>query len=129
MKHRSTNRPMHDAAMRVTSTPSRRAAWIAIALCLMLVQPASLAGADTLDEVKQAGSVGEQADGYLGALDPSAAMLVEEINSQRRAEYEKIAEKNGIPVEQVGVLAGAKLIRRTPTGQMVRDADGKWHRK
>lgn len=55
--------------------------------------------------------------------------LVEEVNARRREAYARIAEKNGVPLDAVAVLAGKKLIEKTPPGQFVMDANGNWVRK
>ena len=96
---------------------------------LLIVQPAA---ASPLDDAKRAGSVGEQADGFLGQVPgapASARELVERVNSERAARYREIAKKNGTTPTAVGVLAGQKLIERAPAGQWVRGQDGKWKQK
>lgn len=110
---------------------TRRSA-LALAGGLLLVG-ALPALALTLDEAKAQGLVGERADGYVGVVDPSAPAevrrLVEDVNAKRREAYEQIAKKNGVPVDAVAALAGAKLIEKTPPGQYVMGADGRWRRK
>ncbi len=100
------------------------------ALLLGLAAPA---WALTLAEAKAKGWVGERIDGYLGLVDPKAPpeaeALVKEINAKRRKAYEAIARKNGVPVEAVAAIAGEKAIAKTPPGQYVMGADGKWRRK
>lgn len=92
--------------------------------------PALQADASQLDEARRAGRVGEQVNGYLGAIDPKAEALVREINDRRRAEYAKIAVKNGLPIDQVAALAGEKLVRSAlRNGYYVKGADGRWRKK
>ncbi|MDZ7670562.1 MAG: YdbL family protein, partial [Gammaproteobacteria bacterium] len=85
-----------------------------------------------LDEAKRAGLVGETMEGYLAAVNesPSAevAVLVEEVNAKRRAEYERIAKANGIEVAEVEALAAKKAIEKTRTGGWVR-VNGTWRQK
>ncbi len=85
-----------------------------------------------LDEAKTQGLVGETTDGYLAAVggDPDAEVseLIKDINRQRRAEYERIADKNDINRSAVEALAGKKAIEKTPSGEYVR-VDGQWRRK
>lgn len=99
----------------------------------MLLLPAAPAAALTLDEAKARGLVGERPDGFVGIVDPAAPAevraLVEEVNAKRRAAYERIAKKNGVPLDAVAALAGKKLIEKTPAGQYVMDAQGNWVRK
>jgi hypothetical protein len=54
--------------------------------------------------------------------------VVEAINSARRDEYKRIAEKHNIPVTQVETVAGKKAIEKTPSGQYVQ-MGGKWVKK
>lgn len=96
------------------------------------VLAATAAHAIGLDEAKRQGLVGETLEGYVAAVNdpPSAevAALVEEINARRRAEYQRIAQQNGIELEQVEALAAKKAIDRTAPGGWVR-LDGDWQQK
>ena len=116
--------------MSVLLRPTLLVALLA-ALCLSL-----LALADPPDSAKAAalaaGSIGEQADGYLGALPGAPAQadaLVAQINAERRAYYASIAAKNGTAEGVVARLAGKKLLQRTPSGQYTRNASGQWQKK
>ncbi len=105
------------------------AAFLAMAFLLL---GGTCVHAETLDEAKAAGYVGEQQDGYVGAR-PSAPANVREmvsaVNVRRRAKYAQIATRNGTPLEAVARLAGTKLIARTQSGEYVRDSNGKWQKK
>ena len=83
-----------------------------------------------LDSVKQQGLVGETPTGYLEVVraEGQASEVVEAINSARRDEYKRIAEKHNIPVTQVETVAGKKAIEKTPSGQYVQ-MGGKWVKK
>ena len=102
-----------------------------LAMAFLLLGVASV-HANTLDEAKAAGYAGEQQDGYVGAR-PNAPAQVQElvgaVNVRRRAKYAQIATRNGTPLEAVARLAGTKLIARTPSGEYVRSASGKWQKK
>ncbi len=124
------------STIRICSDPPspRRRRLLALAAGLSVFGlPLSRARALSLAEAKAKGWVGERIDGYLGLVDPAAPpaaqTLVEEINAKRRRAYEAIAEKNGVPVEAVAAIAGEKAIAKTPAGQYVMGADGKWRRK
>ena len=54
--------------------------------------------------------------------------LVKEVNAKRKAEYERIAEKNGLSLEQVEALAGKKTIEKTRTGDWI-FINGGWQKK
>lgn len=83
-----------------------------------------------LDVVKQQGLVGETPTGYLGVVraEGQAMEVVEAINSARREEYMRIAEKHDIPVTQVETVAGKKALEKTPDGQYIQVND-KWVKK
>ena len=106
----------------------------AIFLMLAFVQPGLQPGAahaSALDDAKAAGHLGERIDGYLGVVPGapgSAAALAEDINSKRRARYEDIAKKRGVPVEAVAQIAGKKLVAKAPSGQMIME-NGGWRAK
>ena len=93
--------------------------------------PAADARADALDDAKARGLVGERPDGYLGVVGGGGAVraLVERVNGERRTRYAAIAKRTGSSVRDVGILAGRKLIGRTPSGGFVMDARGRWVRK
>lgn len=88
--------------------------------------------ATDLAQAKAAGLVGEQMNGYLGMVNPNAAddvkALVNSINAQRQAEYQRIAAKNGVPAEEVARLTAQKVINQTAPGQYVQTPAG-WQRR
>jgi uncharacterized protein YdbL (DUF1318 family) len=106
--------------------------WLAWLLVLAVAVPALAAGLD-LDSAKQQGLVGEQTDGYVGAVAPNPTpevkALVAEVNAKRRAAYEGIARKNGTAPAAVAALAGQKLIDRAPSGAWIGDGSGHWYQK
>lgn len=102
----------------------------ALAFGLALAPPAA---ALDLDGAKAQGLIGEQTDGYVGAVAADAAadvkQLVAQVNAKRRAAYEDIARRNGTAVAAVAALAGQKLIDRAPAGAWIGDGTGRWYRK
>ncbi len=105
---------------------------LSVALAVVSLLVALPAAANELDAAKSAGHVGEQADGFLGVAPgaPSSAQgLVTRINEERAVRYGEIAAKNKTSPSAVAALAGKKLTDRTPPGQWVRGADGKWTKK
>ena len=86
-----------------------------------------------VDAAKAAGTVGEQADGYLGFRVPSsdAALqaAVRDTNDGRRRVYEQSASATGDGVTPA--VAGARmfetqLLPRISSGQWYRNAQGAW---
>ena len=101
-------------------------------LFVVLTLFAVAAGAVELDQAKRDGLVGERADGYLGLVLKSApaevTALVAEINAQRKAEYQRIAEEHNLSLEQVEALAGKKTIEKTVSGNWIL-VNGGWQQK
>ncbi|EFA4520037.1 TPA: YdbL family protein [Escherichia coli] len=85
----------------------------------------------TLDEARTQGRVGETLNGYLGALktDAETQALVNDINAARKANYQQLAKKNNISVDDIARLAGQKLVARAKPGEYVQGINGKWVRK
>jgi len=109
-----------------------RAVALAVAAALaLLIAPA--AHADSLDDAKAAGYVGERTDGMLGLVKRDAPAPVKElvasVNARRKQSYESIAKKNGTTVAAVASLAGKKAIAKTKPGNFIQDASGSWVKK
>jgi uncharacterized protein YdbL (DUF1318 family) len=87
---------------------------IVIILALLVAAPAS---AVNLGAAKTNGQVCEQTSGYLRAnagAPGDIQEMVNNINAKRRAEYEKIAQKNQVAVDQVAKLTAEKVINLAP---------------
>ncbi len=100
--------------------------------CVALLAAATPVQANALDEAKAAGYVGEQPNGYLGALPsapPNTAALVRKVNIIRRAKYAQAASRDGTPIEAVGSAAGTRRIGRLPSGEYFRSPNGQWEKK
>ncbi len=104
--------------------------WLAGILVVAGMALALPALALTLEEARTAGLIGEQADGYVGAVSasPEVTALVQEINRKRLEHYRGIAAKNNLEVDKVARLAGEKLIEKAAPGEMIRD-NGGWKKK
>ena len=105
---------------------------LAFSLMLLLFATGT-AAAQSLEEAKSSGQIGEQRDGYIGLVQPDAPdavrALVAQVNQQRRARYEAMAQENGISVSDVAQLAYVKAVENTRSGHYVQDASGRWVRK
>jgi uncharacterized protein YdbL (DUF1318 family) len=77
--------------------------------------------------------VGEQYDGYLGAVAaspaPAVRSLVSDVNGKRRAEYKRIAQANDLELADVEALAGRKSIQKTAAGNYIKLQGQSWQRK
>ena len=85
-----------------------------------------------VDAAKAAGTVGEQADGYLGIVssaDGGVTAAVNEINAGRRQVYNQTATKSGVTPDAAGQATGAQLIAKTPAGQYIKPLGGSWTKK
>lgn len=97
---------------------------------LALAQSAAAKAA--VDAGKAAGTVGEQADGYLGIVSGGDAALraaVAEINTGRAAAYKDIAAKTGATPEAAGQATAKQLYSRLAPGQYWKPLDGGWLKK
>jgi uncharacterized protein YdbL (DUF1318 family) len=101
-----------------------------MALAMMFTAPAL---ADSLDEARAAGLVGERPDGYVAPVSGSAPAdimsLIQSVNSQRKQKYQQIANEKGVPVEQVAALTAEKIIAKLKPGWYYMNASGQWVQK
>ncbi len=102
--------------------------FLLIALMFVGLAVAQPAMAMDLHEARDAGLVGEQLDGYVAAVKPSAAIdaLVADVNAGRKAEYARISKENGQPVSVVAKLAAEQIIKGLKKGSQYQNAKGEW---
>jgi uncharacterized protein YdbL (DUF1318 family) len=83
-----------------------------------------------LGEAKQRGLVGEQSNGYLGAvvMQNDAQALIAEINAKRKAKYTELAAKNKLTLQQIEKLAANKAYAKTAAGHFIQ-VNGVWAKK
>lgn len=84
-----------------------------------------------IDTAKTQGTVGEQADGYLGfrvtTSDAALHAAVEAVNAGRRQAYTQSATQAGTTPEVAGArMFESQLLPRIPAGQWYRNAQGQW---
>lgn len=102
-----------------------------IAFLMVLALPIATAFAIDLESAKKQGLVGEQPNGYLGAVTaPSAETkkLIDDINAKRKQKYQEIAAGNKTSLQAVEQLAGQKAIEKTEPGGYVQQG-GAWKKK
>lgn len=81
-----------------------------------------------------ANQIGEQADGYLGAVDGAspaqgARARMSQVNLQRRETYTARAQQNNVTVDEYArTFACTLLARNTPAGASYRDQNNAWRR-
>ncbi len=90
-------------------------------------------GAGLVSAAMADGSVGEQADGYLGfRTTPSSALRaeVDAINIKRREAYTRLAAQRGVTVKDVAATVGCEtLTGRVAQGRAYLLPDGVWRVK
>jgi uncharacterized protein len=103
---------------------------------LVMLALVSAAGAQSqarlLDAPRAAGTVGERYDGYAvvrGAPSPGVSSLVEQVNADRRALYTQRAAADGVPVEAIGKIYAAEIIKSAPKGTWFLSESGQWTQK
>jgi uncharacterized protein YdbL (DUF1318 family) len=109
----------------------------AVMLALAAAPPAiaqTAAAKATVDAAKAAGTVGEQADGFLGFVsgggDAALKSAVGEINAGRAQLYREAAAKNGVSVEAAGASAYTNVVQaRIKPGEFYKPAGGGWTKK
>jgi uncharacterized protein YdbL (DUF1318 family) len=84
-----------------------------------------------IDAAKAQGTVGEQADGYLGFRVPSSdaalTQAVQTTNSARRGAYANSAQAAGTTTDVAGArMFESQLMPRITSGQWYRNAQGQW---
>ena len=102
----------------------------AVALAPAFAQSAAAKAA--VDAGKASGTVGEQADGYLGVVSGGDAALraaIAEINTGRAAVYKDIAAKTGVTPDAAGQATAKQLYARLAPGQFWKPLDGGWTKK
>lgn len=106
------------------------AAAIGLAIAAGAIATVARAQVSAVAAAINAGTVGEQADGYLGVRGTVSAVLkseVEAINIKRRAGYTQLAEQRGVTVKDVAAAVGCKtLANRVGAGEAYQLRDGVW---
>ena len=86
-----------------------------------------------LDDAKAQGLVGESNSGYLAAVktpaDAEVRALIARVNTLRKQEFERTAEKTGATLRQVENRFYELAVQRTAEGNYYQDASGRWIRK
>jgi uncharacterized protein YdbL (DUF1318 family) len=101
-----------------------------VAATLLVASQLSLAL--TLDEARDKGMLGENASGYVEMTprgDASAQMVMDDINTKRKAKYQSIANQQKTALKNIEKIAGEKITGKLPAGQFYKDASGKWNKK
>lgn len=88
-----------------------------------------------IDTAMKAGTIGEQADGYLGFVRPATSAQadlqrrVNEVNIRRRGVYIQVARDSGETLDRVALLQALRQITKTPAGEYFQDVTDTWCEK
>lgn len=101
----------------------------ALVVTLMAIALPAYAQDALVDAAVAAGSVGEQADGYLGIRTGGGADLsarVDQINIKRRALYTRLAASRGVTIADVAAATACQTLDSVAPGGWWRDPRGTW---
>ncbi len=113
----------------------RHHSWFAVlaAVILAVTMAAGPAWAQSLDDLRASGVVGERFDGFAQVRDAgasqSARSIVNAVNQKRRQIYSKRAAQQGVPVGQVGRVYAKQIMQKAPKGTWFLGESGRWTRK
>ncbi|OEJ63797.1 YdbL family protein [Magnetovibrio blakemorei] len=112
-------------------TLSRRFVLVATLALMVSALTGMPALAQSLQDLRASGAVGEAFDGYARIRSGAGAdqSLVDATNAQRRAIYQKRAQEQGISVDQVGRVYAKAIFDKAPAGDWFLLESGKWVQK
>lgn len=105
----------------------------AFAVAAPMIATAQSPARAAVDAALAQGTVGEQADGFLGFVggggDAALQTAVRQINDGRRQAYARVAAETGVSPEAAGQATAVRQQARLPAGQYYRTLEGDWRRK
>jgi len=112
---------------------SRRRLLAALSLlaAMAVAGRAAPAAAQSLDDFRRQGTIGERYDGLAVLRQPNAAAqaVVDRINAQRSRIYADRAQQQKVPAAQVGKVYAREIFDKAPAGTWFLGEDGRWVRK
>ena len=118
--------------MTLSSRVSALSRLLLLAMLLVAALPA-LAVAQSLDDLRAQGIVGERYDGIavVRAADATAAVkeFVAGVNTQRQKIYAERAAGQNVPVGQVGRIYAKEIYGKLPAGAWFLDESQTWRQK
>ena len=116
----------------IRSSITPHALGVALAVLVATSAPAN-AQDNVISAAKAAGTVGEQADGYVGikgSVGADVKAAVDALNIKRRAAYTDLAGKRGATVAEAAAVTGCQtLATRVSSGQIYKIGAGDWQTK
>ncbi len=101
-------------------------AMVLAATVVILGLSAPPALAQSLDQLRASGAVGERYDGYAQALQSGAAGVVQQVNAKRRQIYQQTADKEGTSIDQIGRVYARQIFAKAPPGTKLLQENGSW---
>ncbi len=95
----------------------------------VLVFAASGASAQSLNELRASGVIGERFDGYTVARSGAGSSVANSVNAERRKIYSQRAAQQGVSADQVGRVYARQIFGQAPGGTYFLQENGKWTRK
>jgi uncharacterized protein YdbL (DUF1318 family) len=130
------NRSFERMKRRATANSGRRQFMTLLCagllLCALPMTAIAQSQSRLLDAPRAQGIVGERYDGYAvvrGAAPPDVVALVNSVNAERRAIYAQRAAAQRAPVEEVGKVYAAEIMKSAPTGTWFLAESGQWKQK
>jgi uncharacterized protein YdbL (DUF1318 family) len=102
---------------------------LALAVVGALGAAGTPAAAQSLDELRASGAVGERFDGLLVARNAAAKGDVAKINAKRQKIYGERAKAQGVAPDQVGRVFAKKIFGQAAKGTWFLQENGKWVQK
>jgi len=97
--------------------------------CALNLGAASTGFAQSLNDLRVSGKIGEAFDGFARARDVNVEEAVSDINAKRRSIYNERAKQQGISLDQVGIIYADQIIANSPNGTWLLMKDGSWRQK
>ncbi len=97
--------------------------------CTLSLGAASTGFAQSLDDLRASGKIGEAFDGFARARDANVEGTVSDINAKRRSIYDERAQEQGISPDQVGIIYAEQINANSPSGTWLLMKDGSWRQK
>ena len=98
------------------------------AILLGLIFCSTLAWADTLENLRASGAIGESTTGYVVARDSAVQAEADAINAKRKAIYQEKAAAQGVSIDQVGKVYAKEIFQTVPAGTWIQ-VNGQWVKK
>ncbi len=103
-----------------------------LVLGLLLAFTAPAAMAQSLDDLRASGAIGERYDGYVAVRDSGAASaksVAKKVNAKRRSLYEQRAAAQGVKPEDIGRVYAGQIMQKAPGGTWFLEENGNWRQK